>query len=308
MREDQRSTMERDASFSSDPTSTRRHHHPVLPPWEVRSVSQVPFIEPGSPPLARRDDQGFFAMGSTPRTNHRPKLSATISAPCASEYSSPVEQNSSYPWKDAAPVPHAQVPSQSSYETPASREPTQYRPPYEDPHSSKPVFRKAASQPPPTFVPQAPPTPLIVCPGARSAQHLHRLLYVLLQRPYQAQCPAVQPATGRPLTIRTNPYPVSLVRTEQSTMMPSKTRLDSESVSRAPSATSSRRTQSTTASSNAFQIATGLMNTRPFAAYPRSSSPSKSSRRQGVSPSQCLSCEKVFGSTCHTHISTLRPY
>lgn len=159
MREDQRSTMERDASFSSDPTSMRRHHHPVLPPWEVRSVSQVPFIEPGSPPLARRDDQGFFAMGSTPRANHRPKLSATISAPCASEYSSPVEQNNSYPWKDAAPVPHAQVPTQSSYEAPASKGPTHYRPPYEDPHSSKPVFRKTASQPPPTFVPQAPPTP-----------------------------------------------------------------------------------------------------------------------------------------------------
>jgi hypothetical protein len=160
MREDQRSTMEREASISSDPTSMRRHHHPVLPPWEVRSVSQVPFIEPASPPLARRDDQGFFAIGSVPRANHRPKLSATISAPCGSEYSSPVaEQSSSYPWKEAPPVTHNQVPTQPSYETPVTRAPMYYRPAYDDSNTPKPVFRKAASQPPPTFVPQAPPTP-----------------------------------------------------------------------------------------------------------------------------------------------------
>lgn len=159
MREDQRSTMEREASISSDPTSMRRHHHPVLPPWEVRSVSQVPFIEPGSPPLARRDEQGFFAIGSTPRANHRPKLSATISAPCGSEYSSPVDQSSSYPWKEPAPVPHHQVPSQPSYETPVARAPIHQKPAYDDSNVPKPVFRKAASQPPPTFVPQAPPTP-----------------------------------------------------------------------------------------------------------------------------------------------------
>ena len=151
--------MEREASISSDPTSLRRPHHPVLPPWEVRSVSQVPFIEPGSPPLVRRDDQGFFAIGSAPRANHRPKLSATISAPCASEYSSPVEHNGSYPWKEAPPVPPNQVPTQPAYETPVTKAPMHYRPAYDDPNSSKPVFRKAASQPPPTFVPQPPPTP-----------------------------------------------------------------------------------------------------------------------------------------------------
>jgi len=152
--------MEREASISSDPTSLRRQHRPVLPPWEVRSVAQVPFIEPGSPPLARRDDQGFFAIGSTPRANHRPKLSATISAPCGSEYSSPVaEHSSSYPWKEAPPEPYGQAPTQSSYETPASKGLVHNRPAYEDPNSSKPVFRKAASQPPPTCEPKAPPTP-----------------------------------------------------------------------------------------------------------------------------------------------------
>jgi hypothetical protein len=156
--------MGRETSVSSDPTSMRRHHHPVLPPWEVRSVAQVPFIEPGSPPLARRDDQGFFAVGSNPRANpranHRPKLSATISAPCGSEYSSPVaDQSSSYPWKTAATGHPCKPPIEPAYETPVSRRSMNDRLAYEDPKSSKPIFRKAASQPPPSCVPQAPPTP-----------------------------------------------------------------------------------------------------------------------------------------------------
>jgi len=160
MREDPRSNMEREASISSDPTSMRRHHRPVLPPWEVRSVAQVPFIEPGSPPLVRRDDQGFFAVGPTPRANHRPKLSATISAPCGSEYSSPVTDHSnSYPWKAAPPGHSSQLPIEPPYETLVSKGPTYDSPAYESPHSSKPIFRKAASQPPPSCVLQAPPTP-----------------------------------------------------------------------------------------------------------------------------------------------------
>lgn len=128
--------------------------------------------------------------------------------------------------------------------------------------------------------------PLTVYLGARFAQHLHHRHYVLLQRPCQAQCPAAQHAIGRPLTIRPNPY---LVRIEPTTMRPSKTKLDSESVSRAPSATSSRRILSMTPSSNASQIATGQMNTRHSAAYLRSRSPSQFSRLNGASLNWCIS-------------------
>lgn len=147
--------MDRGASFSSDSTPIRRHNHPVLPPWEVRSVAQVPFIEPRSPPPIQRDDQGFFTPRSISHANHRPKLSASMSAPCASEYSSPVsEHSSSNPWKSAAPIPP------SAYATEMSQETTSYdRPAYEDPAHFRPACRKTTSQPTPTFVPQAPPSP-----------------------------------------------------------------------------------------------------------------------------------------------------
>lgn len=147
--------MDRGASFSSDSTSTRRHNHPVLPPWEVRSVSQVPFMEPGSPPPIQRDDQGFFTPPSKSHANHRPKLSASMSAPCASEYSSPVsEHSSSNPWKSAAPLLPRAYPNGMTQET-ASYD----RPAYEDPAHFRPACRKTTSQPTPNFVPQAPLTP-----------------------------------------------------------------------------------------------------------------------------------------------------
>jgi len=110
---------------------------------------------------------------------------------------------------------------------------------------------------------------LIVYPAARFAQHLHRHLYVLLRRPCRALCPAVRLAIVRPLTIRPNPYLVSLVKNVATTMKPSKTRLDSESVSRVPFATSSRRILSMTASSNAFRIVTGPMSTKHPAVFLR---------------------------------------
>jgi hypothetical protein len=151
--------MEREASVSSNPQSMRRQHHPSLPPWEVRSMAQVPFMQPGSPPPARRDEQGFFAVGPTSHADHRPKLSATISAPCGQDYPSPVaEQSSSCPW-GTAPAPSKSHSVGPSYETSAYQRPTHDRSAYEDPSISKPSFRKTASQPPPSCASQPPPTP-----------------------------------------------------------------------------------------------------------------------------------------------------
>jgi hypothetical protein len=107
--------------------------------------------------------------------------------------------------------------------------------------------------------------PLTAYPVARFAQHLHRHLYVPLQRPCRARCPAVRPVTGRPLIIKQNLY---LVKIEPTTNRPSKIRLGSESVSRAPSATSSKRIPLTTASLNVFRIATGLMSTKLLLHFP----------------------------------------
>lgn len=146
--------MDRDTSVSSDPSSRRRnYHHPVLPPWEVRSVSQVPFMEPGSPSLVQRDEQGFFRQSSY--ANHRPKLSASMSAPHVDEYSSPVSEHStSNPWKSNAPLPPTTLPQSPPYDAPSYG-----RAAYDDRTYSKPPFRKAASQPEPSHVFQAPPTP-----------------------------------------------------------------------------------------------------------------------------------------------------
>lgn len=147
--------MEREHSVSTEPHSTHRDHHPVLPPWEARSVAQVPFMEPSPPTLPQGHDQGFFAARPTSQANHRPKLSASVSAPCEADYSSPVSQHSSsMPWKSAAPVTPGAIPVEAPYETPVYHRPTHDRAAYEDPTHFKPAFRKAASQPTPTYVPQ----------------------------------------------------------------------------------------------------------------------------------------------------------
>lgn len=123
-------------------------------------MAQVPYMEPGSPPLARRDDQGFFTAPPVSKANHRPKLSTTTSAPCGSEYSSPVnEHSSSNPWRADVPLPTSSFPAEPSYEAPAYQGHTHDRPAYEDLDHFKPAFRKASSQPPPSHLPQAPPTP-----------------------------------------------------------------------------------------------------------------------------------------------------
>ena len=147
--------METDSSVSSDPSSRRRHHHPVLPPWENRSVSQVPYMEPGSPSLVQKDEQGFFSVRQSSYANHRTKLSGSMSAPHVDEYSSPVtEHSTSNPWKSTAPLPHSTLPQSPPYDSPAFG-----RAAYDQPTYSKLPFRKAASQPTPSYVPQAPPTP-----------------------------------------------------------------------------------------------------------------------------------------------------
>lgn len=112
--------MDRKQSYVSDQTPSGRHqHHPILPPWEVRAMSQVPFIEPGSPPIMERDNQGFFNPRASAYPKGRPRLTTTTSAPpCSSEYASPVSDDSnSCPWKGTGPVPAVAPPPLPPYET-----------------------------------------------------------------------------------------------------------------------------------------------------------------------------------------------
>jgi hypothetical protein len=152
--------MEREDSVSPDSTSKYRDHHPALPPWEARSVTQVPFMESSSPTAPRGCDPGSFATRSSSQANHRPKLSVSASAPCGTEYTSPVSlHSSSMPWKSAAMVPPSRSTVVPPYETHERQDQSYDRPAYEDPDNFKPVFRKTASQPTPSYAPQVPPTP-----------------------------------------------------------------------------------------------------------------------------------------------------
>lgn len=152
--------MEREDSVSSDSNIKYREHHPFLPPWEARSVTQVPFMESSLPTPPRAHDTGLFANRPTSQTHHRPKLSVSASAPCGTDYSSPVSlHSSSMPWKSAAVGPSSQSTAVAPYETYESREQSCNRPAYEDSDHFKPAFRKTASQPTPSCAPQVPPTP-----------------------------------------------------------------------------------------------------------------------------------------------------
>jgi hypothetical protein len=93
-RDGSRSAMDSEAyvSASRTPKFTRRHHHPVLPPWEVRSMAQIPFLQPGSPSLAQRNEQSFFTARSTSHATRRPRLNTMDSAESDSEYSYPVDE------------------------------------------------------------------------------------------------------------------------------------------------------------------------------------------------------------------------
>lgn len=152
--------MEREDSVTSDSNSKCRDHHPVLPPWEARSVTQVPFMESSSPTPPRAHDTGSSVTRPTSQANHRPKLSVSASAPCGTDYSSPVSlHSSSMPWKPATVIPCSRPTAVPSYESSECQEQSYNRPTYEDPDHFKPYIRKTASQPTPSYPPQVPPTP-----------------------------------------------------------------------------------------------------------------------------------------------------
>lgn len=153
-------TMDPEDSVSPDSTSKYQDQHPVLPPWETRSVTQVPFIDSSSPTAPRGQDPGSFAARPLSQVNHRPELSVSASAPCAAEYSSPVSlHSSSIPWKSTASIPSGRPTVVTPYEASEHQRPSYDRPAYEDPDHFKPAFRKTASQPTPSYAPQVPPTP-----------------------------------------------------------------------------------------------------------------------------------------------------
>lgn len=151
--------MEREPSISSDQIPTPRYYHSVLPPWEVRNMAQVPYMQPGSPPLARKDQQSVVAAQVVSKANQRPRLSSTTSAPSRGEYSSPRKHTSSKPWMTDAHLPASTFSVEPTYEPPASRSITRGRPACEDLSQSRPTSCTARSRPPPIHEPQALPTP-----------------------------------------------------------------------------------------------------------------------------------------------------
>jgi hypothetical protein len=160
MRDGSRSATDREAHVPSSRTPTRRNHHPILPPWGVRSIAQIPFLQPGSPSPARRNEQSFFTARSTSHVTRRPRLNTMDSAESGSEYSYPVdEQTVPYPWIEIAPTPSNQHSVDIPYETTIYHRSTCDRPANENSKIFSPAFRKAASQPPFGCSLQAPPTP-----------------------------------------------------------------------------------------------------------------------------------------------------
>ena len=178
--------MKRENSVSSDPTSMNQDDQPVLPPWEARSVAQVPFMEPTSPTPPRGHDHGFFATRPSSQANHRPKLSVSASAPCTTDYSSPVSlYSSSIPWNSSAVTPSGQPTVVPPYETSVCQRPSYDKAAYEGPDHVKPPFRKAASQPTRSYATQVPPTP----PDSVSRSSLRSASESLSTRPVSKALP-----------------------------------------------------------------------------------------------------------------------
>lgn len=136
--------MDRKFSASSDAMSAQYATSTPLPPWETREVAQVPFMDPGSPPLSKAERQALpslWATRSSTNSSSRPRLDTGVSA-ASSAYGSPSSpQQSTDPWSKVA-TPLTAIPPPAPYESPV------YIPP----------APKTAPQLPP-FVVQHPPTP-----------------------------------------------------------------------------------------------------------------------------------------------------
>lgn len=116
-----------DQSSLSQVANNRRSTTPTIPPWEIRAVSQVPYLgRSQTPPVTNTEPYQY----QTPRvsrsgsdTRSKPTLSTANSAPSRSEYSSPVSQDAgAVHWmkrRHTAAFPSAQLPSAPApYETP----------------------------------------------------------------------------------------------------------------------------------------------------------------------------------------------
>jgi hypothetical protein len=116
--EDQLSS-QREVSHTSDASPSS------IPPWEVRTVSQVPYLGRSPTPPTTTSELQHYHDSRPPRagseSHTKPRLVSTNSAPSRSEYSSPVSQSAKgIPWskrRHTSAFPPPQL-GPAPYETP----------------------------------------------------------------------------------------------------------------------------------------------------------------------------------------------
>lgn len=107
---------------SSRRTGSGKASPSTIPPWEVRAVSQVPYVgRSGSPPTTQMEQQTrpWPRSAREDRVSHpKPKLITANSAPSRSEYSSPVSRDStSEQWPSHHHTKSLTTPQLAPYET-----------------------------------------------------------------------------------------------------------------------------------------------------------------------------------------------
>src|SRR6195952_4195889 len=110
---------QRKASHTSDASPSS------IPPWEVRAVSQVPYLGRSPTPPTTTSELQHYQDPRLPRSGSeshiKPRLVTTNSAPTRAEYNSPVSQNAkAVHWskrRHTSAFPPPQL-APSPYETP----------------------------------------------------------------------------------------------------------------------------------------------------------------------------------------------
>lgn len=117
-----------------------------IPPWETRTVPQVPYVKQYSTPPTMRKESPTHARQRSDRSDSlskaKPKLVTANSAPSKSEYTSPVTH-------DAVPMPWEG--RRYTIPVPPSKQPAPYETPIDVPYEMKvPKRLDLTSHPPPS--------------------------------------------------------------------------------------------------------------------------------------------------------------
>lgn len=115
-----------DRSSGPQGVKDRRSPTPKIPPWEIRAVSQVPYLgRSPTPPVISSEPQQHQSSRisrSGSDTRSKPTLNTANSAPSRSAYSSPVTQDAgAVHWikrRHTAAFPSSHPPVPAPYETP----------------------------------------------------------------------------------------------------------------------------------------------------------------------------------------------